>query len=220
VWLPGEDKLLARADAILCVSDPVYDRHAERYGAKVHFVPVACDFAAWRAAADEIDPRLQGMSRPVFGYSGWINDRVDVDLLAELASRTSGTVVLAGPVERVSLRNLERAPNVVMLGPQAADAVPRIVNGFDVALIPYVDSAFNRGSNPVKFYEYLALGKAVVATDVPTLRRFAEIASIGDTPSFVDRALAPVPGDADARREIARQHSFPVLLERLGALNL
>lgn len=218
VILPREPELLERAAAILCVSQPVFERHSAEYPEKAHFVPVACDFETYRAASGDVDATVAALPRPILGYSGWINERVDVGLLQQVAERTSGTVVVAGPVERADVSALERLPNVRLLGPQPADAVPRIINAFDVALIPYVDSVFNRGSNPVKFYEYLALGKPVVSTDIPTLRPFGGVASIGDAASFADRALAPVPGDEAERLEVARAHSYDALLERLGAI--
>jgi glycosyltransferase involved in cell wall biosynthesis len=220
VVLPGENALLERADAILCVSDPVFDRHRAAHGGKVHFVPVACDFERYRAELDR--PLLDlGVERPVLGYAGWVNERVEVGLLVDLARRLDhGTVVVAGPDKLAADERaaLEAEPRIVLLGPQPADRVPALVRSFDVCLIPYRDSAFNRGSNPVKFYEYLALGKPVVATDVPTLRRFADAASIGDSATFVERALAAVADDEppEPRVEVARRHSFGALLERLG----
>ena len=39
-----------------------------------------------------------------------------------------------------------------------------------MGLVPYRDSPFNRGSFPLKTLEYLAAGRAVVATDLPAIR--------------------------------------------------
>jgi glycosyltransferase involved in cell wall biosynthesis len=220
VVMPRERELLERVDAILCVSDPVHDRHRETYGDRAHFVPVACDFERHHAALGAGADELRGLERPLLGYSGFVNDRFDVELLADLCARlTSGTVVVAGPVGHEQRRALEGLPRLVLLGPQPAERVPRLIDSFDVALIPYADSTFNRSSNPVKLYEYLALGKPVVSTDIPTLRRFAQVASIGPRETFVERVLeGGVPGTVDERVAVARDHSFDALLARLRAL--
>jgi glycosyltransferase involved in cell wall biosynthesis len=229
VSIPGEDDLVAAAGAVLCVSEPVYERHRQRIGERAHFVGIACEFERYNRELDRPDDGgpLAGLRRPVAGYSGWLNERLDVGLVLDLAARLpEGTVVLAGPHDRLGAgarRALEAAPNVRLLGPQPADRVPALIRGFDLALIPYLDDAFNRGSNPVKFYEYLALGKPVVTTDVPTLRRFSDVASIGPGETFVERAMAALSspdGRASARIEVARRHSFGALLERLKAIPL
>jgi hypothetical protein len=49
--------------------------------------------------------------------------------------------------------------------------VPSLVAGFDVCIVPFLDSALTRCVDPVKVYEYLAAGKPVVATVLPELER-------------------------------------------------
>lgn len=50
---------------------------------------------------------------------------------------------------------------------------------FDVGIVPYdVSQEFNRYCNPVKFYEYLAMGKPVVSTDILELRKYKTINNI------------------------------------------
>jgi teichuronic acid biosynthesis glycosyltransferase TuaH len=106
-----------------------------------------------------------------------------------------------------------------VLGGQPPERVPALMRALDVGLIPYLDTAFNRNSNPVKFYEYLALGMPVVSTDIPTLRRFERVASVGPRDTFVDRVRATLAAQPDGlereRVEVARDHSFGALLRRL-----
>ncbi len=223
VVMPGEAEVLRRVDAILCVSTPVYERQRARYGGRVHFVPVACDFDRYHAALGYGAAELADLRRPIVGYSGFVNDRVDTALVADVARSlgTAGTVAVVGPVAEAQRRELASTPNVVLVGPQPPERVPRLIDAFDVAVIPYTDSEFNHNSNPAKFYEYLALGKPVVSTDIPTLRPFGDVASIGSRESFVDRTRAVLEQSGDngqARIAIARDHSFDALLDRLRAL--
>lgn len=227
VVIPGEEALLERADLLLCVSEPVHERHAARFGAKAHFVPVACDFDRYHAALDATpDEEVAALPRPVFGYSGFLNARIDVGLLTALADAAPGaSVVVAGPrsLDPADEKELARRANVHLLGPQAAERVPRLIRGFDVGLMPYKDTDFNRNANPVKFYEYLAVARPVVSTDIPTLNRFAGVASLGGNDTFVERALAEAErptGAPGERIAVAREHSLDALLGRLEALPL
>lgn len=223
VVIPGEEALLERVDAVLCVSDPVFERHRARHGDKAHFVPVACDFERYAAAAGETPPELAELPRPIAGFSGFVNERVDVELLSDVAATLPGTLVVVGPVQ-VDVGDLAARTNVRLLGAQPAQRVPALIAGLDVALLPLRDNEFNRNANPVKFYEYLALGKPVVATDVAsTLRRFAHVASLGGRDTFIERVLAAAKApdaNAAARVEVAREHSFDALLRRLEAIPL
>jgi teichuronic acid biosynthesis glycosyltransferase TuaH len=56
--------------------------------------------------------------------------------------------------------------------------------------VPYVDSAFNQASFPLKAFEYLASGLPVVGTPLPALQWLAEGAPGGD-----QLRLAPTPAE-------------------------
>ena len=119
--------------------------------------------------------QLDGLRRPIAGYAGSVNRRVDVGLVVELARALEGTVVLAGPqqLSNAARSAFDAEPNIVLLGPQTAGQLPSLMLGFDVALIPYVEDEFNLNCNPVKFYEHMASGKPVVSTRLPELVPYA-----------------------------------------------
>ena len=55
---------------------------------------------------------------------------------------------------------------MLFAGRRAHDAIPRLLPAFDVALVP----AINPYASPLKLFEYMAAGLAVVAPDQPNLR--------------------------------------------------
>lgn len=82
-------------------------------------------------------------------------------------------LVLVGPIQKgVPIQNLRRMKNVHFLGPRCHDRVPGVLRRMDVGLIPFVVNEFTRAINPLKVYEYLAVGLAVVASRLPELERF------------------------------------------------
>jgi glycosyltransferase involved in cell wall biosynthesis len=107
-------------------------------------------------------------SRPVAGYVGVIDERVDLGLVAELARRLPDwDVELVGPVTKVDPASLPQAPNLRYPGMQPYERLPAVMAGFDVALMPFALNAATRSISPTKTLEYFAAGLPVVSTRVP-----------------------------------------------------
>ena len=191
------------ADVIFTVSESlknIYD-HKE----KVHWIPNGVDTHHFKPKEDYTAPQLlQGISRPLIGYVGVIQDRLDLELMEYLAKKyLRYSWVLVGPTWPVFLRRLRprapeiqrlnRYPNVHFLGVQPHAFVPDLVQSFDVAIIPHRLNAFTGSMNPLKLYEYLALGKPVVSTPVAGLEKFRDCVYVGSGPKVfgeqIERAL-------------------------------
>ena len=108
------------------------------------------------------------------------------------------------------------------LGPKPRGEVPAYVHAFDVAAIPYRDSRYNRSSFPLKFWEFVASGKPVVVSGLPSLARYRSLIFMARTPaefaSAVHEALRdPRKGMADRVAE-ARRHNWNGRVDRIEQL--
>jgi glycosyltransferase involved in cell wall biosynthesis len=56
--------------------------------------------------------------------------------------------------------------------------LPDYLRGFDVALLPCPLNDYTRSMFPMKFFEYLAAGVPVVATDLPALCEYRHLARL------------------------------------------
>ncbi len=157
------------------------------------------------------------LPRPRIGLVGTIDDRVDVDLLVHCArALPEVALVLVGPVKRhrANIGPLEGLPNVYLLPPCSHSEVPGVIAALDVCLIPYRVNPYTEGLSPIKLYEYLAMGKPVVATDLPYLRREAGHIHITCAPeeflAAVREALAhsPTPEERARWRAAAMAYSW------------
>jgi glycosyltransferase involved in cell wall biosynthesis len=98
------------------------------------------------------------------------------------------SIVMAGPLAKVEQQQLPRLPNIHWLGQQSYEALPALVKGFDVCLMPFALNEATQFINPTKTLEYMAAGKPIVSTAIPdVVRNFFPVVAIADSPeTFID----------------------------------
>jgi glycosyltransferase involved in cell wall biosynthesis len=150
----------------------------------------------------------------VLGFVGWFKPWHRLDTVLDLVATRPGWrdrihVLLVGdgpetaPLrERARKLGLERC--VTFTGPVGRDQIYDHIDAFDIALQPHVTEY----ASPMKIFEYLALGKCVVAPDLANIR---EILTHGED------ALLFAPGDpADMARALEVLVDDPHRVQRMG----
>lgn len=108
-------------------------------------------------------------------YVGTLHpDRLDVEACLRLATHlraTGARLVLVGPplLDPLDLTRLEAA-GALVLGARPAALVPAYLQHAGVLVVPHVVDGFTDSLDPIKLYEYLAVGRPVVATPVAGFR--------------------------------------------------
>lgn len=209
-----EKVLLERADVIFTGGSSLQTAVEQklsgisRRGAGPVCFPSGIDYEhfATAAAQGQLPPDLDKLPRPVFGYFGAIDERIDYELLSKLAA-TGGSVALIGPQIGEPAQNLH--PNIHMLGPQAYKDLPSYLRGFDVCLLPFRQTALVAHISPTKTPEYLAGGKPVVSTMIPDVAlMYGDIVNVAKSAEeFVAAcvAAAAAPPDAQRHQDAARR---------------
>ncbi|MFC1961620.1 glycosyltransferase family 4 protein [Chloroflexota bacterium] len=64
------------------------------------------------------------------------------------------------------VKELELEERVTFIPPQPYEAVPGYLSAFDIGVSPKVDKELNRAADPIRVYEYMAVGLPVVASAV------------------------------------------------------
>ena len=153
-------------------------------------------------------------NRPIIGFVGALYNWIDWRLIADVARALPDyDFVFVGPHDgRGALNLLDGAQNVRFLGPRPYARVPAYMAAFDVAWVPFDQSRVSRAANPVKIYEYLAVGKPVVTTPVADTNLFGTLVRVGRTPEEIVEclraALAERDVKIDERKEFARANSW------------
>jgi glycosyltransferase involved in cell wall biosynthesis len=195
-----ERALLRRADLVLTGGHSLYEAKRGLHP-NVHEFPSSVDvphFAQARASMAP-PPDQAAIPEPRIGFFGVIDERLDRDLLREVAGRCPGWhFVLVGPVVKIHSRDLPSLPNIHYLGQKAYADLPRYIAGWDVAMLPFARNAATRFISPTKTPEYLAAGKPVVSTSIAdVVRPYGEgnLARIADTPEEFIEAIRNALGE-------------------------
>jgi GT2 family glycosyltransferase/glycosyltransferase involved in cell wall biosynthesis len=212
--LEAEERLVAEADLVTVSAQRLLDKWRGS-NARVELVRNAADFAHF--AAPQSEHLLDDIRRPIVGYFGAIAPWFDLALLARVAAGRPGySFVLAGGVYDVDVAPLRALPNVHLLGAQPYARMPVYLRDFDACIIPFVVNDITAATDPVKFYEYISLGKPVVSTYMPELEPVADLLYFaGDAEDFMrklDVALAETEESAgdlrDQRVDVARTNTW------------
>lgn len=169
-----ESALMKSASLVLTGGPSLYEAKRE-LNANVHCLPSAVDAAHYAPANlrpgcdhEQSARQLQGdLPRPMFGYFGVIDERLDLSLVSALAdSHPEWSVVMAGPVVKIDPAALPQRSNIHWLGMQPYERLPYLLAGWDVCMMPFALNESTRFISPTKTLEYMAGEKPVVSTPV------------------------------------------------------
>jgi beta-glucosidase/6-phospho-beta-glucosidase/beta-galactosidase/glycosyltransferase involved in cell wall biosynthesis len=215
--IENEKRLIEHADVVFTGGMELRDKKAQLHP-NVHFYGCGVEFDHFHQAADKstaIPPDIDFLNRPIIGWFGVVDERVDYHLLAEIARlRPAWTFAIVGPVVKVDPNLLPHSPNLVWLGGRDYQQLPHYCAAFDVCMMCFAISKATEHINPTKALEYFATGKPVVTTPVKdVVRQYPDICRIATTPAeFVD-AIAkslhePDPDRIERGMDLAKQKSW------------
>ncbi len=215
----AETALLERANVVFAGGRTLYENRRV-YGSKVHCFPSGVELE--RFAADVGPHPIPAMlSAPVFAYVGVIDERLDYDLIATLAAAfPHGHVILAGPIVKVDPARLPQRANVHYTGRLAYSALPSLLAGVDVALMPFAINRATASISPTKTLEYFAARRPVVSTPVAdVVAAYSEIAYIAQGPeafiAAVRSALAAPAERIERGFAAAARQTWDAVFERM-----
>ena len=215
-----ERDLSARANLIFTGGRSLHEAR-KALGAKVKLYESGVEFARFAEAARIAPHALYAhLPRPVYGYFGVIDERLDLEVLEALA-RSEAQTVMVGPVVKIDPAVLPRRPNVHFTGAVDYAELPAFLAGFDVALLPFARNAATANISPTKTPEYLAGGKPVVSTPIAdVVAGWGDVVEVAETPAAFAAACAAAAAAPDAARiargtERARGAGWDAIAERM-----
>ena len=211
-WAQG--MLWARADRVLPVTEVLAGmiRGYAVPAARIAVIPNGIDPARFAHTPATSDAQQSLGLKPglVLGFTGFIRgwnalERI-IDLIAGQGGPLQLLIVGDGPARGELLAHAQKrqvADRVTITGIVERDGIAGHVAAFDIAVLP----GLTLYSSPLKLFEYMALGRAIVAPDTPNIR---EILTDGqdallfqlDRPGAMEQAVLRLAADADLRHRL------------------
>ncbi|HZW32833.1 MAG TPA: glycosyltransferase [Isosphaeraceae bacterium] len=188
---------------------------------RIHYVPhgAPTPFLAARPLVHpaEAPADVAHLPRPLLGYIGMMEDRVDWELMDRLSREfPRASIVVVGPRSATvaqpwweSCARFLARPNVHVIGRRPQEMLARYYQSFDISLIPYqIDHAFNQACNPTKLMDTMGSGRPIVATALPECRLHAERVHLAeDADEFLGAVRRILDQDCDDGKAALR-HAF------------
>jgi glycosyltransferase involved in cell wall biosynthesis len=230
----AEMHVARRASVVFCTAESLLER-MKTVNPQSYLLQNACSLDEYVPNAVEslhLPEPLRGRSKPVIGYMGTIDWRVDTATLLAAAKRlpqfTFAIVGRINPDRTADAASLRALPNVVVPGSVSLEEGRAYAAAFDVGIIPFLPGPIADAINPVKMYMYLAGGKPVVSTWCRECRNHEPLVRAARTPEEFAAALEKAasensPADVARRVEFASKNTWKdraasavAVLTRLG----
>ena len=187
--IEDDTAMLEKADHVIVCSRQLYERKLGKCRA-LSLISNGVDNERYHPkelATHKAPPDIKNIAHPIAGYTGTLHSaRLDLGLIAASAKELPNVhFVFVGPNCLTDAESaLLRAPNIHILGSKPYSALPDYLNCFDICLTPHAINEFTESLDPLKLYEYMSTGKAIVSTKCAGFREYPDLIYLADTQDF------------------------------------
>lgn len=216
---PPELRKLSGQSSVEIADIDYYYKICRRDDVSVCYVSGGVDYAMFSAAEHAVKHTAgRENRRRRIGYAGTIDNRIYfsmVQCICEVFSDCdilfAGAIFGSKPVWLDSFSNLHYMP-------AAYECLPEVIHSFDVAILPFFGR--HKDTVPKEYFQYLACGKQVVASDMrnlPDSRALYRSASVDEAVKNIKRALAYVQDIEiqESAKKLAIKYDWKIIGEKI-----
>ena len=181
--------LSKKVDKIFVTSKNIINK-LKKHNSNITYFGNVCDYDHFSKAlttnTENIPLDIKCINKPIIGFIGSISEyKLNYKLIHNVASSLKEiNFVFIGPTDdslnHSNLNRIKKLKNVYFLGYRKYKSLPSYCAYFDVAWLPLIHNNYTKSMFPMKFFEYLAAGLPVVATDLESIREFNKLVTITD----------------------------------------
>ena len=163
-----EKFLMAEAHIVFTGGKSLYDSKKQCHS-NVHCFASSVDRSHFEQALGEIEvpEDIKYIKKPVVGYFGVIDERINLGLLQETARLLPDVgFAMIGPLAKIGEEDLPREENIYYLGMKSYKELPNYLKAFDIAMMPFALNDATKFISPTKTLEYMAAGKPIISTAI------------------------------------------------------
>lgn len=200
-----EKFLLSEADVVFTGGKSLFEAKSSNHS-NVHCFPSSVERAHFSKAQDDIElpSDIKGIAKPIVGYFGVIDERINLGLLHRVALlKPEYNFVMVGPLAKIGEDDLPQEKNIHYLGMKPYKMLPHYIAAFDVAMMPFALNDSTKFISPTKTLEYMAAGKPIISTAIKDVERdYSHCIDIVETPEeFAGAADQLLSGNPEVLRK-------------------
>lgn len=218
-----EEEAVKNADLTVTTSLEL-TRLKSMISANVCFLPNAADVELFKRSFSALPQpdELKHVKNKVIGYMGHISNRLDFELLRDIAHHfPQHSLLLIGDKNDGGFEEagLDKLKNVIYTGPKKLEELPNYLKYLDCCIIPFKCNTLTRSIYPLKVNEYLAAGKPVVTTNFSEdIAAFRSVIHVAGSPEEFISCIASIlngheKGSVAARTATADANSWKARTE-------
>lgn len=180
-----EYRIINLANILTATAASLQQQLSQKTNRKVHLIPNAYDDNLFDGSKYERPKDLPHGT--TIGYIGALwGSWFDIDLVVQVAKNYPNyNIVLIG--EYLNQFNYIVPSNIYFLNLKPQNELPSYLCHFNIGLIPFKTNKLTDGVNPLKVYEYLAMGLPVVSTNLPELSNIPNVFIGYDKQDFIEK---------------------------------
>jgi glycosyltransferase involved in cell wall biosynthesis len=169
-----EKKLFKKTDVVFTGGKSLFESK-KKHHRQVYCFPSSVDekdFRLARLTSTQVPEDLANIPGPRVGFYGVIDERVDLELLEQVARKLPKIAfVMIGPVVKIQPELLPRLKNIHYLGAKSYQDLPAYLKGIDIAMMPFALNKSTQFISPTKTLEFMAANKPIISTPIYDVRR-------------------------------------------------
>lgn len=163
-----ETEVVKKSSYIFTASEKMLDKFPRD---KAVNIPHGVNFSLFSEQVAQT-PNDLPQGKPIAGFYGSISAWLDQDLLVQtIKALPHWNFVFIGKVD-CKVEKLEQFSNVYFLGTRPHNDLPKYIQNWNVAMLPFVNNKQIQMCNPLKLREYLASGTPIATTDFNALKGY------------------------------------------------
>ena len=123
--------------------------------------------------------------KPLVCYYGALASWIDYELLQSIADDGRFSLVLIGIKYDDSFDRFKGKKNIHFLGHREYSVLKYYARACDVLIIPFKVNNITRATSPIKVFEYMAIGRPIVSTDINECRKYKSVLTAKSHGEFI-----------------------------------
>lgn len=213
--LRDQERVLMRAADLVFAGGPSLHEARKFHHPRAFCFPSGVEAAHFRSNGGQCPTDMADLPRPIVGFYGVLDERIDFELVGSIAdAQPDWSIVMIGPLAKISGSDLAHRPNIHYLGMRSYDELPRYLEHFDAAILPFAINEATRFISPTKTLEYLAGGKPVVSTPIKdVVDLYGSVTEVASTAETFVEAIHKLWNEPASERTARAERSAQILAQ-------